>query len=275
MLSYKNFALSALAGLALIPAVASEMAMMTGYIMDNQCINLCKDREPFSGCTPDGSNAFYSPQEHTGWCLLLSVCVSSGYTIVSEFPTEEDGRHSILMELAGEASQEAAVSFIKAGTTGAFPRVTVVYDTELTEENEEGMLQVMNATIKDPWDVVAEDGMDYYSGANTTQVLCSDSTSPDILGNNMCFRSDVAVSVQAGSGNIVIESNGCPDHDNMVGSNGTIPNFQEDPTSVMMYEESSSCGGGGCGCGGTCGGNPCGGKRQEVLKYSILWNVSN
>ena len=262
MFSYKKIAVSALAGLALFPGIAAEMTMMTGYIMDNLCMNNCENAEPFASCTPDGSNAFYNPQDHTGWCLLLSFCVDSGYSLMSEFPTEEDGRHSVLLTLVGDASQEAALSYIEASTVAQkstdrlpFPKVTIVYDEELAAAGDNGILQVMNATVVDPWE-----GTEYFSGANTTQILCPDSNSPDVEANNLCFRSDVVVSVSDDS--FVIESNGCPDHDNMMGSNGTIANFQEDPMMVMLGAEEADacnpCGSDACNPCGSDACNPCG-----------------
>ena len=40
-------------------------AEMTGYLMDNLCISMCEGKT--EGCTPDNSNPFFTPQEHTGW----------------------------------------------------------------------------------------------------------------------------------------------------------------------------------------------------------------
>ena len=194
---------------------AESIVSVDGYLMDLQCIGLCETAAPFAGCTPDGSNAFYSPQAHTGWCLLLPVCERSGYVLMSEFPVEDDGRHEIVLLLAGEASQNATVSFIKSGSKGEFPKVTVTYDEELAtmdvaEKISGGTVEVLNvfgATVRDPW----EENEEIYSGANTTQMLCEDSTSPDKDTNNMCFRSDVVVSSYESNGQnfTIIESSGC------------------------------------------------------------------
>lgn len=133
-----------------------------------------------------------------------------------------------MLGLEGETSQAAALSYIESGTKGPFPIVTVVY-----EENSTDPLQVFNATIVDPWDELAFPNSTtppkYWSGADTTQQVCQDSSQADVATNNYCFRSDVAVSSHPVSGDIVIESNGCPDHANMMGSNGTIPHLQPDP----------------------------------------------
>ena len=62
-------------------------AEMTGYLIDNQCIRLCETSEKEASCAPDGINVFFRPEKHTGRCLLLPVCVNSGY--VTTFENEE------------------------------------------------------------------------------------------------------------------------------------------------------------------------------------------
>ena len=71
MISFKNYALAVLAGLSLLQGVNSEKSTMTGYLMDNKCLELCQNAAPFAGCTPDGSNSFYTPAEHTGKYTLV------------------------------------------------------------------------------------------------------------------------------------------------------------------------------------------------------------
>jgi len=208
--------------LALVGKTA-QAATMNGYLMDIQCIELCREAEPSAGCTPDGSHSFYSPQSHTGWCLLLPRCEASGYTLMSEFPTQEDGRHEILMKLAGDASQNTTVEYIKAGTAGDFPKVTVTYDenlaeTEIDEATGNEIILAYDAVISDPWE-----SSEKLNGDPTSQAVCPDSTAPDIEANNMCFRSDIEVSSFESNGTsiIVIESSGCPTHENMQGSKGS------------------------------------------------------
>ena len=98
--------------LLLAGAIAStaSAAQFEGYVMDNQCVELCKETTSDSPCTPDTSNAFYSPQRHTGWCLQLQVCIDSGYSLMSLEP-DESGRHSILMAFAGDESQQAVLDY--------------------------------------------------------------------------------------------------------------------------------------------------------------------
>jgi hypothetical protein len=91
--------------IAMLHLAAAAKVRMTGYLMDNRCIELCVTADPALPCTPDGAHAFYTPQIHTGFCLLLPVCVNSGYSLMSEFPTEPDGRHAVLLNLAGNTSQ--------------------------------------------------------------------------------------------------------------------------------------------------------------------------
>jgi hypothetical protein len=85
-------------------AAAAEVRV-TGWLMDNKCIELCLTADPTSSCTPVGSHAFYTPETHTGYCLLLPVCLNSGFSLMSEFPVDPDGRHSVLFNLAGNESQ--------------------------------------------------------------------------------------------------------------------------------------------------------------------------
>ena len=40
---------------------------------DNLCIGNCEGTSGPTSCTPDGSNAFYTPAVHTGECLLFDV----------------------------------------------------------------------------------------------------------------------------------------------------------------------------------------------------------
>lgn len=194
---------------------AESIISVEGYLMDLQCIGLCEEAAPFAGCTPDGSNAFYSPQAHTGWCKLLPVCEQTGYVLMSEFPVENDGRHEILFKLAGDASQNVTASFIRKGTKDAFPKVRVTYDEDLATMDfdvkvgggTEEFLHVFDATVADPW----EGNEEIYSGSATTQMLCDDSSAPDKETNNMCFRSDVMISSfeSNGQNHTVIESSGC------------------------------------------------------------------
>ena len=136
---------------------------------------------------------------------------SPGYVLMSEFPVEDDGRHAVVLKLSGEASQNATVEYIQAGSAGDFPKVTVTYDealatTEVDETTGADVVVAVEATIQDSWE-----GGDFYSGAPTTQILCEDSTSPDKEANNLCFRSDVVVSSfeSNGKNQTVIESSGC------------------------------------------------------------------
>eukprot|EP00977_Amphora_coffeiformis_P007619 scaffold1684_cov214-Amphora_coffeaeformis.AAC.3 len=207
-----------------------QAATMTGHIVDKQ-----------------------NPEDHTGWCLLLPSCVASGYVLMSEeTDTESDGKHKIILDLAG--SQDAVVSYIKAGTNGAFPKVVVEYEDELASDGEFGVLNAINATIRDPW--WDTDGS-YFTGEGTHQVVCVSAADADIDENNLCFRSDVIVSENPNS--YVIESNGCPDHANMQGSRGTIANPQGDHSATTSNETGGggSCGGGCGGCSG-CSGGGCG-----------------
>jgi len=96
--------------------------------------------------------------------------------------------------------------------------------------------QIFDAVISDPWG----DDDDVYSGEDTSQKVCSDASEADIESNNYCFRSDVVV--KAGSkGMIVIESNGCPDHDNMLGGSGLISTTQKEPAFDGGKELTSCC----------------------------------
>ena len=103
-------------------------------------------------------------------------------------------------------------------------------------EADDSIPQVYDAVISDPWG----DDDDVYSGEDTTQEVCVAAADADIDSNNYCMRSDVKV--RAGSnGMIVIESNGCPDHDNMFGGSGLIPTTQEEPASNEGEGVTSSC----------------------------------
>ena len=101
-----------------------------------------------------------------------------------------------ILDLAG--SQDAVVSYLIAGTQGDFPRATVEYEETL--QGEFGVLNAINATIRDTWD------NSHYDGANVHQVICEDVSDADIESNNLCFRSDVVVSELGDT--YVIESNG-------------------------------------------------------------------
>lgn len=180
-----------------LPANAEKMSMK-GFLVDKQCVNLCETVEEGVPCTPDQTNVFYNPQDHTGWCLLLQVCVDSGFVLMSE-EKMQDGRHAVLLDMA--ASQDAVVSYIQAGTNGAFPAVVVEY--ELAMLGDYGAPQPLSANISDPWDADT-----YFTGAPTHQVVCDDASMADISTNNMCFRADVVVTELADGESIMIESNG-------------------------------------------------------------------
>ena len=131
-----------------------------------------------------------------------------------------------------------------------FPLVTVATDSDLTLESDgNSVLQVTTASIRDTWPASA------YSGDATTQTVCETASEASIEDNNMCFRSDVMVSSNDNKKMIVIESNGAPDHANMQGGEGVIPNTQAWPSAEGgSAETGTACGAcGGCGCG-ACGG---------------------
>ena len=198
--------------------------VLTGYLMDQYCIGKCDAQNNAEPCNPDLSNSFYTPQDHTGWCLLLSPCNKSGYMLMSA-DTDANGKHSIIANFSDEPSKIAVLEYITNVTAGkevAMPLVTVVYND--SDATAVGIAQVTgNFIIKDPWPEEA------YTGAATTQTLCETLSAADIDGNNMCFRSDVKVSKADTKGMFVIESNGCPDHSNMKGGSGIIANSQADP----------------------------------------------
>ena len=105
-----------LAALAL-PGISAETEI-TGYLMDNLCINNCQERGmEGEACNPDGSNSFFSPETHTGWCLLLPPCVSSKYMLMSE-DADADGMHSIVANFTDEASHEAVLDYINQVSDG-------------------------------------------------------------------------------------------------------------------------------------------------------------
>ena len=230
---------------------ATDALEKTGYIIDKQCVEICQNVDGDIPCTPDGVNVLYHPDEHTGWCLLLQSCIKSEYFLMSEFPSEESGLHDFALDLAG--SQSAVLEYIKAGTRNVFPKVTVDYD-EGAAVLVNGVLNVANATIRDPWDDSK------YDGADTYQVVCPDGMSADINANNYCFRSDVEVSLIADGTKIVIESNGCPDHENMQNGSGIIPNTQDEaPSAAECDGTGGECGDGICGscASGKCDGGGC------------------
>ena len=119
--------------------------------------------------------------------------------------------------------------------------MTVVYDDDDFSVTSDGSApQVVSASVMDTW----HDDAPVYSGADTTQEVCTDASEADIESNNMCFRSDVQVSKSDAKKMFIIESGGCPDHDNMKGGGGTIANSQVTPGSGDVSD---------CNSGGTCG----------------------
>lgn len=154
-----------------------------------------------------------------------------------QFPGE-DGRHSIVLKLVDEANTTAYELVKDSGITNAFPKVVAVFDdSQVVSTDADGVPSVSTVTSltyeappKDPW---AENPDKYYSGAPTTQAVCN-KPSDGRWFNNLCFRSDVEVSVEDGM--LVIESNGCPDHMSMTGgSDGTIENENEFPCDVFEF----------------------------------------
>ena len=121
--------------------------------------------------------------------------------------------------------------------------MTVVYEDDDFSVTSDGTApQVVSASVMDTW----PDDASVYSGADTTQEVCTDASEADIESNNMCFRSDVQVSKSDAKKMFVIESGGCPDHGNMKGGGGTIAiaNSQVTPGSGDVSD---------CNSGGTCG----------------------
>ena len=97
-----------LATIAAATSVANG-AELTGYLYDVLCVDLSAKSD---GGPPDGSDAFLRPQDHTGECLLLDVCVQSGFSLMSA-DTDADGRHRVVADFTDDASQAAVVDYIK------------------------------------------------------------------------------------------------------------------------------------------------------------------
>ena len=118
---------------------------------------------------------------------------------------------------------------------------TVFDDGQVVSTDENGVPSVSSVISmtyeKDPW---LEEPEKYFSGAPTTQAVCSKPSDGSIDGNNMCFRSDVVVSEKDDM--LVIESNGCPDHVSMTGgSNGTIDEGDNEfPCDVFPFADECS-----------------------------------
>lgn len=143
-----------------------------------------------------------------------------------------------------DGANTTAYELVKnSGITTAFPKVEVVFeDSQVVSTDADGVPSVSTVTslttVAPPMDPWAENPEKYYSGAPTTQAVCNKPSDGSIEKNNMCFRSDVEVSEEDDI--LVIESNGCPDHMNMMGgSNGTIEDTNEFPCDV--YEFAPGC----------------------------------
>jgi hypothetical protein len=213
---------------------------------------MCEGKAPGDACTPDETNVIYSPQEHTGWCLLLDVCEASRYTLLSQLP-DANGKHTPVLSITGDNAHANVVKYIKDtnpfslefDNKAHFPLVNVVYEEDdLIAVGRAGAPpQVMNATIIDTWPKDSS----VYTGSDTTQTIYKTASEADIDANNLCFRSDVKISKMEEKNMFVIESGGCPDHENMSGgSNGKIDNSQIMPTedSGTAVTWSAACGGG-------------------------------
>jgi len=225
------------AKLSLLVATAASVAHgaeLTGYIMDKTCIykfDCGPGFGPDNKCpAPDKTNPHYGPEEHTGWCLLLSGCEPSGFTILSEDPAAEDGKHKLIANFTDKSANQAISDYIRKVQPDAsvtrnralmpFPLVEVVYDDG--SPSIDGIVQLSGSPIiKDPWPESA------YDGSPTDQTACYEKSEATLEGN-MCFRSDVMVSSADAKNMFVIESNGCPDHANMDGG-GAVANSQEWP----------------------------------------------
>mmetsp|Transcript_4650 Transcript_4650/g.6941 ORF Transcript_4650/g.6941 Transcript_4650/m.6941 type:complete len:164 (-) Transcript_4650:5-496(-) len=157
--------ISILLSLASSTAVTVDAAKVSGWLYDNLCINNCEGTSGPTSCTPDGSNAFYTPSVHTGECLLFDFCVVSGHSIMSEFPGE-DGRHSIVLKLVDAANTTAYELVKNSGITTAFPKVEAVFeDSQVVSTDADGVPSVSTLTSlsyelvtvvqpKDPWVVL-------------------------------------------------------------------------------------------------------------------------
>ncbi len=138
-------ALVAAMAAALAPSSASA-AVAHGYLIDNKCLQLCKgNTDPEAECVPDDINVYYKPELHTKWCLQLTVCVNSGYSILAVEP-DATGYHAPVMNLVGTVSKASAVAFIASQPSGPFPIVTVTYD-ESKLATVSGEVQVTDASV--------------------------------------------------------------------------------------------------------------------------------
>eukprot|EP00585_Thalassiosira_rotula_P013165 CAMPEP_0196129828 /NCGR_PEP_ID=MMETSP0910-20130528/414_1 /TAXON_ID=49265 /ORGANISM="Thalassiosira rotula, Strain GSO102" /LENGTH=647 /DNA_ID=CAMNT_0041389023 /DNA_START=267 /DNA_END=2210 /DNA_ORIENTATION=- len=220
-------------------SVAHAETEITGYVMDKQCVYKY-DCEPGVCEAPDGSNPFYGPEEHTPFCLQLLSCKRSGYTVMSTYPTEADGKHSLIANFTDDPSNKAMFNYIRKiepsprrATKMPMPLVSIIVadDSPIIDN----ITQISgDVIVKDPWPESA------YNGSATTQTVCDSVFDASIEDNNLCFRSDVIVSMADFKEMFVIESNGCPDHGNMEGEPGNIENSQEWP---MAPEEETPASG--------------------------------
>jgi len=69
--------------LLVLTAPAADGAELTGYLMDRLCVTNCLAVDDGGGCAPDGSNAFFTPQRHTGNCKNKNVSERSDLRHVS------------------------------------------------------------------------------------------------------------------------------------------------------------------------------------------------
>jgi hypothetical protein len=114
---------------------------VSGYLIDQQCVDLCVNKTADEPCTADNVNVFYEPQEgHTGGCLLLvPSCVDSGYVLMSKSPRTDDGsgtswKHSVVLDLRNNVSFPTVLEYITAGTRGMFPLVSVEYNATAAQK---------------------------------------------------------------------------------------------------------------------------------------------
>ena len=146
--------------LLLASAASVHGAEMRGYLMDNQCINVkCAGKEKSTDpCTPDLTNSFWNPEDHTGWCLKLGVCVQSRYALMSEF-ADEDGFHKPVLNMTGDAIQASVLDYIDAtnpqqldfATQAAFPLVKVVYEDSDLVTADGATPSISAGSVMDPW----------------------------------------------------------------------------------------------------------------------------
>ena len=93
--------------LGLLGTINCAQVTYSGYLIDRECIRLCEGKT--GACALDNTNVLTEPEKHSIHCLLLPVCIQSGYAVMEKDEQTELYSAKYILDSEGNANAEKAI----------------------------------------------------------------------------------------------------------------------------------------------------------------------